>query len=152
MSRGDRDRDGQGRPRQARPRDALGRPLPYGDPRGVPAVPEDPLPPAAALAMAQDLLVQGRAFSAHEVLEAVWKAAPDGERDLWQGLAQLCVGITHAQRGNPAGSATLLERAAGRLAGYAGSPPHRVDVAGLRQWIEQNSAAPAAVPPPRLRR
>ena len=40
----ERDRDQAGRPRQARPRDALGRPLPYGA-AGVEPVPEEPLPP-----------------------------------------------------------------------------------------------------------
>ncbi|MDT5036659.1 MAG: uncharacterized protein QOE03_1844, partial [Micromonosporaceae bacterium] len=108
-----RDRDPTGRPRQARPRDATGRPLPYGDPRGVDPVPEEPLPPAETLTVAQDLLDTGRAFSAHEVLEAAWKAAPPAERELWQGLAQICVGITHAQRGNPTGAATLLARGTG---------------------------------------
>ena len=102
VTRDARDRDPAGRPRQARPRDEMGRPLPYGDPRGVEPVPEEPLPAAEALALAQSLLDTGRAFAAHEVLEAAWKAAPDDERDLWQGLAQICVGITHAQRGNRA--------------------------------------------------
>jgi hypothetical protein len=152
MAQSGRDRDDQGRPRQARPRDALGKPLPYGDPRGVPPVPEDALPAAEAIATAQRLLEEGRAFSAHEVLEAVWKAAPPAERDLWQGLAQLCVGITHAQRGNAIGSTTLLRRSATRLAQYEEAPPHDLDVAGLLRWIGANSAAPAAGPPPRLRR
>lgn len=151
MTSADRDRDTDGRPRQGRPRDALGRPLPYGDPRGVPPVSEEPLPPAEALAAAQSLLDSGRAFSAHEILEAVWKAAPDADRDLWRGLAQLCVGITHAQRGNAAGSATLLRRSAGRLRGYTADPPHGIDVAGVLHWIEQHGAAPDSVPPPRLR-
>jgi hypothetical protein len=110
----DRDRNAAGRPRQARPRDALGRPLPYGDTGAAGPVPEEPLPPAEALALAQSLLDGGRAFAAHEVLEAVWKAAPEPERDLWQGLAQVCVGITHAQRGNAVGSARLLRRGAER--------------------------------------
>src|SRR2546423_5558941 len=123
-----RDRDPAGRPRQARPRDAAGRPLPYGDPRGVEPVPEQALPPDDALAYGQRLLDEGRAFSAHEVLEATWKAAPAAERDLWQGLAQLCVGITHAQRGNTDGAAALLARATDRLRGYLPEPPHGVDV------------------------
>ncbi|MEW1808906.1 DUF309 domain-containing protein [Pseudarthrobacter sp. NPDC080039] len=38
----------------------------------------------------------GRPFAAHEVLEARWKAGPAMERDLWQGLAQICVGLAHA--------------------------------------------------------
>ena|SRR5690349_15473987 len=144
-----RDRDPAGRPRQARPRDALGRPLPYGDPRGVDPVPEEALPPAEALPVAQALLDAGRAFSAHEVLEAVWKAAPADERDLWQGLAQICVSITHAQRGNVTGSARLLERGARRLRGYADRRPHGIDVAGVLRWCD--AAAAADVPgPPRL--
>ena len=109
---GQRDRGADGLPRQARPRDALGRPLPHGDPHGVPPVSEEALPPTRALELAQSLLDAGRAFSAHEVLEAVWKAAPPAERDLWQGLAQVCVGITHHQRGNPTGMVTLFDRAA----------------------------------------
>ena len=39
-------------------------------------------------------------FHAHEALEAMWKCSPANERDLWQGLAQLAVGATHAARGN----------------------------------------------------
>jgi uncharacterized protein len=131
-----RDRDTAGRPRQARPRDATGRPLPYGDPRGVEPVSEEPLPPDEALTLAQSLLDAGRAFSAHEVLEAVWKAAPADERDLWQGLAQVCVSITHAQRGSRTGSARLLQRGAGRLRGYADRRPHGIDVAGVLRWCD----------------
>jgi hypothetical protein len=126
----DRDRDEQGRARQARPRDALGRPLPYGTP-GVEPVSEEPLPPLETVESARALLDAGRPFSAHEVLEARWKAAPAEERDLWQGLAQLCVGVTHAARGNPTGAARLVERAAGRLEQYAATngPTYGVDLA-----------------------
>jgi nitronate monooxygenase len=145
-----RDRDPVGRARQGRPRDALGRPLPYADPRAVQPVSEDPLPPDQALTLAQSLLDQGRAFSAHEVLEAVWKASPPDERDLWQGLAQLCVGITHAQRGNRAGATRLVRRAAGHLGPYAGLAAHGIDVVGLLHWCERNAADPVA-DRPRLR-
>jgi uncharacterized protein len=113
----DRDRDAAGRPRQVRPRDALGRPLPYGS-TGVDPIPEDPLPPAETLDRARALLAEGRPFSAHEVLEARWKAGPEQERALWQGLAQVCVGLTHEARGNPAGAATLLARGAANLEQY----------------------------------
>ena len=113
----DRDRDAAGRPRQLRPRDALGRPLPYGA-TGVEPVSEEPLPPSETLDLARTLVREGRPFSAHEVLEARWKAGPDRERDLWQGLAQICVGLTHAARGNSVGAARLLERGAARLAEY----------------------------------
>ena len=52
---------------------------------------------------AQRLLDAGLPFHAHEVLEAAWKAAPPDERELWRGLAQLAVGLTHLQRGNGRG-------------------------------------------------
>ena len=103
----DRDRDAQGRARQGRPRDRLGRPLPHGG-AGVEPVSEQPLPPLGTISSARDLLADGRPFSAHEVFEARWKAGPDAERDLWQGLAQLCVGITHAERGNLTGALRLI--------------------------------------------
>jgi hypothetical protein len=115
-----RDRDLAGRARNARPRDGLGRPLPRGA-DGDPPAPDAPaLAPAAALEAAQRLLDAGRPFHAHEVLEASWKAAPPAERDLWQGLAQLAVGLTHARRGNAAGAAALLRRGAARIGAYRG--------------------------------
>jgi hypothetical protein len=128
-----RDRDSSGRPRNARPRDGLGRPLPRGA-RGVPTTPEDlVLPPDRALAEAQRLLDAGRPFHAHEVLEGTWKAAPDAERELWRGLAQLAVGLTHARRGNATGAARLLQRAAQRIEPFTGDP-YGVPVAALVSW------------------
>jgi uncharacterized protein len=128
---GVRDRDAAGRARNARPRDGLGRPL-ARNAAGTPSLAGDQaLPPAQALRAAQRLLDDGRPFDAHDVLEATWKAAPAAERDLWQGLAQLAVGLTHARRGNGRGAVTLLRRGAKRLAGYSDAAPYRIDVAGL---------------------
>ncbi len=113
-----RDRDSAGRPRNARARDALGRPLPRGtDPAaGEPRIPDElALPAADAVRLADELLRTGRPFHAHEVLEASWKTGPAGERDLWQGLAQIAVGLTHAHRGNARGAAALLRRGAQRI-------------------------------------
>ena len=115
-----RDRDEEGRARQARPRDRLGRPLPYGA-EGVEPVSEEPLPPEDTLAFARRLLDEGRPFAAHEVFEVRWKTGPFEERELWQGLAQLCVGLTHHARGNGVGALRLVERAAGRLMRYDAS-------------------------------
>ncbi|MGW5388037.1 DUF309 domain-containing protein [Nocardia sp. NPDC003963] len=135
----ERDRDELGRAANARPRDRLGRPLPPGEP-GVPRIPDDlDLEPAEALTYAQQLLDQGLAFNAHEVLESVWKNGPNAERMLWQGLAQYAVGLTHIQRGNPKGARTLLVRAVQRLrtfdpaaAGYtADELPYDLDGPGL---------------------
>ncbi|MGY1610087.1 DUF309 domain-containing protein [Geodermatophilus sp. SYSU D00700] len=129
-----RDRDDRGRARNARPRDALGRPLPRGA-EGVERAPEGvPRTPDEAIAEAQRLLDAGRPFHAHEVLEDAWKAAPDAERQLWRGLAQLAVGLTHAARGNAPGAARLVERGAVNVAPYAPAPPHGLDVGGLLAW------------------
>ena len=151
-----RDRDAAGRPRNARPRDGLGRPLSRAAPGGEPPPPDAPaLPPAAALALAQQLIDRGRPFHAHEVLEASWKAAPPAERDLWQGLAQIAVGLTHAQRGNARGAVALLRRGASAVSGYARACPHGINAAGiagsageLADGIERDGLA--AVPPDRL--
>ncbi len=134
VEHGARDRDERGRARNARPRDELGRPLPRG------AVGVDPLPDELVLeapetiALAQQLLDAGRPFQAHEVLEAAWKAAPEPERTLWQGLAQLAVGVTHAARGNTAGAIALLRRGSDRVAAYTGQNPHGLDPAGVVGW------------------
>ena len=128
----DRDRNERGRAQQARPRDALGRPLPYGS-TGVEPISEQPLWPEPTLAYARALLNDGRPFAAHEALEVRWKSCPEEERDLWQGLAQLCVGLTHQARGNAVGASRLVERAAALLEAYqqASRPTYGLDLAVL---------------------
>jgi uncharacterized protein len=126
-----RDRDQAGRARNARPRDSLGRPL-ARDAVGQPVL-ADPVTvtPAWAVETAQRLLDEGMPFHAHEVLEAAWKSAQPGERDLWQGLAQIAVGLTHALRGNAHGAVALLRRGSDRIAGYAAAEPYGIDVSGV---------------------
>lgn len=133
-----RDRDEGGRPRQARPRDALGRPLPYGA-EGVPAVPDEALPAEETVRVARELVAAGRPFAAHEVLEARWKAASAAEANLWQGLAQLAVGLTHEARGNDIGATRLLERGSNRLRSYVdtGGPTYGVDIAAVLQCVRR---------------
>ncbi|MGW5220446.1 DUF309 domain-containing protein [Nocardia sp. NPDC004085] len=130
----ERDRDDAGRARNARPRDRLGRPLPAGS-TGVARIPDDlDLPPQQTLTFAQQLLDEGLAFNAHEVLEAAWKNGPFAERMLWQALAQFAVGLTHIQRGNPKGARTLLARAVSRLTAYRPEgerAPYDIDLPGL---------------------
>jgi hypothetical protein len=139
----DRDRDAQGRARQARPRDRLGRPLPYGS-QGVEPVSEEPLPPVETIAAAHQLLAEDRPFSAHEVYEARWKAGPASERLLWQGLAQLCVGITHAERGNRVGALRLIGRARQRLVAYeaTGGEAYGLDLTQILDWIRRREREP----------
>lgn len=138
---GARDRDSEGRARNARPRDGLGRPLPYGadgvarQPEGVVRTPEQ------TVAEAQELLDAGRPFHAHEVFEDAWKTGPDEERALWRGLAQLAVGLTHSARGNVTGGARLLRRGAGAIEEWASARgrgrPYGMDLAGLAVWARE---------------
>lgn len=146
----DRDRDPAQRPRNARPRDGLGRPLPYGSP-GVQRQPEGVRrTPAEALAEAARLFDVDRPFHAHEVFEDAWKAAPGDERGLWRGLAQLAVGSTHAARGNRSGAVALLRRGAQSVAPYAARRPHGVDVPAVLRWAESAAErAEAGRPLPR---
>ncbi|MFI6938197.1 DUF309 domain-containing protein [Streptomyces sp. NPDC050418] len=133
---GDRDRDTEGRARNARPRDGLGRPLPYGA-EGVERQPEGVVrSPQRTLDEAQALLDAGKPFHAHEVFEDAWKSGPAGEEALWRGLAQLAVGLTHAARGNALGGARLLRRGTLGLA----SPPYGIDGPGLTAWAEELAA------------
>ncbi|MFD5157247.1 DUF309 domain-containing protein [Streptomyces hawaiiensis] len=136
-----RDRDSEGRARNARPRDGLGRPLPY-DADGVPRQPEGVVrTPEETVAQAQRLLDEGKPFHAHEVFEDAWKSGPDQERELWRGLAQLAVGLTHAARGNLAGGARLLRRGAGAaeawVSGTGQALPHGIDIAGVCAWARE---------------
>jgi predicted metal-dependent hydrolase len=93
---------------------------------------------------AHELLADGRPFSAHEVYEARWKAAPATERELWQGLAQLCVAITHAERGNRTGAMRLLGRARRRLETYAetAGPAYGLDISRIVGWIQDRQRDP----------
>ncbi|WP_351227380.1 DUF309 domain-containing protein [Streptomyces sp. NPDC002133] len=159
MNRTPRDRDAEGRARSARPRDGLGRPLPYGE-RGVERQPEGVArTPDETLVEAQRLLDAGKPFHAHEVLEDAWKSGPEAERGLWRGLAQLAVGLTHAARGNATGGAALLVRGAESIASYAAVMPYGIDVDGLTRWagaladeLRRNAAVvPAAERAPQLR-
>ncbi|MBC9713718.1 DUF309 domain-containing protein [Streptomyces sp. TRM66268-LWL] len=133
QSTGDRDRDQEGRARNARPRDGLGRPLPYGT-EGVERQPEGVVrTPRQTLDEAQALLDSGKPFHAHEVFEDAWKSGPASEEPLWRGLAQLAVGLTHAARGNSKGGARLLRRGTLGLT----DPPYGIDGPGLTAWAEE---------------
>ncbi len=146
-----RDRDPDGRARNARPRDGLGRPLPHGA-AGEPRAPEGVVrTPGETLDEAQRLLDAGRPFHAHEVLEDAWKTGPPQQRELWRGLAQLAVGLTHAARGNHVGARTLLDRGAGHVeAAAAVAREVGVDGTALARWARAVDVA-AVGDPPRLR-
>ena len=129
-----RDRDDAGRARNARPRDALGRPLPYGSP-DIARQPEGVVrTPAQTLAEAQRLLDQRLPFHAHEVFEDAWKSSTGAaDRALWKGMAQWAVGLTHLARGNRRGAVTLLTRGRDAIAMFDGDP-HGVHIDRLVGW------------------
>ncbi|MFB7776038.1 DUF309 domain-containing protein [Streptomyces bauhiniae] len=136
---GGRDRDTDGRARNARPRDGLGRPLPYGA-DGVERQPEGVVrSPAETVAEAQALLDAGKPFHAHEVFEDAWKSGPDTERELWRGLAQIAVGLTHSARGNVTGGPRLLRRGATAVTAWSEQNrphPHDLDLPALATWAQ----------------
>jgi uncharacterized protein len=137
---GPRDRDRAGRPRNARARDELGRPLPRGAVSDVLRVPDDlVVTPAEAAALGGSLLAEGRPFHAHEVFEAAWKSASGPDRELWRGLAQIAVGLTHARRGNARGAVTLLRRGAAAVRDGSGD-----DAAGDPAGVDPGFVAATA--------
>ena len=90
-----------------------------------------------------DLIRHGDFFAAHEELELAWRAAPDGERDFYQGLVHVAVAWYQASRGNRVGCERQLEKAARRLAAY--TPKHRgVDVAYVLEQVARARAVVAA--------
>ena len=154
-----RDRDGGGRARNARPRDELGRPLDRAEPgaEDVPRIPDDlVVTPAEAAELGGRLLAEGRPFHAHEVFEAAWKSTPAPDRELWRGLAQIAVGLTHARRGNASGAAALLRRGAGHVREHpandagvdAGYVAARADEIAVR--VERDGLGAVAEPELRL--
>jgi hypothetical protein len=151
-----RDRNAEGRPENARPRDATGRPLPRD---AGPSWRErlrakdelQALPGADAVAEAERLVLEGQPFYAHEVLEGPWHLAEPAERAFWQGLAKVAVGLTHLQRGNAVGARSVLTAGADLLEpyedGHEGVAVSRV-VAAARALARRD---PATVTPDELR-
>jgi hypothetical protein len=90
----------------------------------VPRIPDDLVVTAVeAAALGGRLLADGLPFHAHEVFEAAWKSAKGPERELWRGLAQIAVGLTHARRGNSTGAVILLRRGAAQVRDLAAQLP-----------------------------
>ena len=80
-------------------------------------------------------------FAAHEELELAWRAAPETERDFYQGLVHVAVAWYQAGRGNRVGCERQLEKAERRLSPYRPAR-HGVD---LDELLRQVSAARAEV-------
>jgi hypothetical protein len=64
-----------------------------------------------------------RYWHAHEAWETLWRAAPDEERDFYQGLIQVAAGLLHLQRRNLRGARNKLGAGLARLARF--QPVHQ---------------------------
>jgi predicted metal-dependent hydrolase len=64
-----------------------------------------------------------RYWHAHEAWETLWRAAPDEERDFYQGLIQVAAGLLHLQRRNLRGARNKLREGLTKLAAY--QPAHQ---------------------------
>jgi predicted metal-dependent hydrolase len=62
--------------------------------------------------------LSGAFFEAHEHWESVWLGAQEPERTFLQGLIQVAASFHHFQRGNFAGTTSLLRSALRRLDSY----------------------------------
>jgi len=63
-----------------------------------------------------------RYWYAHEAWEALWRAAPDEDRDFYQGLVQVAAGLLHLQRRNMRGARNKLREGLEKLRRY--EPAH----------------------------
>ena len=123
-----RRRDPNAPPKPKRPRDELGRPLPWRAENRLRLEDYDSLSVEENHSLAVDHFNAERFFPAHEAWETCWKQVKETpEAEFFKGLSQLGAGYTHLLRGNMHGAYTLLRRGAGRVLRY--ESPHRgVDV------------------------
>jgi uncharacterized protein len=98
-------------------------------PEAAPELPRGRTPPLDE-AEADELFRKGvalfngvRYWHAHEAWETVWRAAPEDERDFYQGLIQLAAGLLHLQRRSLRGARNKLTEGLDRLRKY--QPTHR---------------------------
>ena len=83
-----------------------------------------------------ELIRAGEYFAAHEELELAWRAAPQPERDFFQGLVHVAVAWYQAGRGRRIGTVRQLEKAIRRLTPYL--PAHRgLDLDALLEQLRR---------------
>lgn len=101
----------------------------------------------ARIRQALALVRAGDGFTAHELLEDLWRAAGPSERDLYQGLVHVAVATYQESRGNAVGRRRQLEKAQRRLRAY--EPAYEgFDIAALRAWCAASLAAERCPPLP----
>jgi uncharacterized protein len=107
------------RQKPVRPRDELGRPLPWSEPTRLQLPDFDSMSLEDNDREARRFLRQRNFFGAHEAWETAWKKAKGtGEEELFKGLSQMGAGYVHLLRGNAHGAMTLLRRGARRIGRY----------------------------------
>jgi hypothetical protein len=150
VNSGARDRDSAGRPRQARPRDAMGRPLRYGDPGGVEPVPEEPLPaernPHPGPVVAGHRPGVRRARSPGSGVEG-------GARRRARSLAGTCPDLRRdhpCAAGQPNGRRQAARPRRRPVAPLRRRSTARHRRAGCPRLVRRNAGDPAAADPPRL--
>jgi predicted metal-dependent hydrolase len=102
----------------------------------------------ASIREALERVRYGRGFEAHELLEDLWRAADDDERDLYQGLVHVAVATYQESRRNEVGRRRQLEKAIRRLTPYAPSY-EGLDIESLLEWSRASLAAERCPPLPR---
>jgi predicted metal-dependent hydrolase len=93
-----------------------------------------------------------RYWHAHEVFETIWRAAPEEERDFYQGIIQVAAGLLHLQRRNLRGARNKLAEGLERLQQYdavhEGLVVSELIAKGHRLLEELNAGAiPYLIPP-----
>ena len=131
----------QARQKPERPRDDLGRPLPW-DAENTLELPDFDAMTLEDNDAAARAYVRAQAwFGAHEAWETAWKQSRGtGDEEFFKGLSQMGAGYVHLRRGNAHGAVTLLRRAARRVGAYPDG--HRgVATHALSARLEADAAA-----------
>jgi predicted metal-dependent hydrolase len=107
------------RQKPERPRDELGRPLPWDQPTRLHLPNFDAMTLDENDEAARAFLAGREFFGAHEAWETAWKQAKGtGDEELFKGLSQMGAGYVHLLRGNAHGTTMLLRRGASRIGRY----------------------------------
>ncbi len=123
----------------------------YAPPRGR----TPPLDPAEADRLFREgvaLFNDARYWHAHEAWETLWRAAPEEERDFYQGLIKIAAGFLHLGRRNWRGAKSKLAEGIAQLQPY--EPIHQgIGVTELARKAEEvladldAGARPYLIPP-----
>jgi hypothetical protein len=87
-------------------------------------------------------------FECHEVLEEVWRHAPEPDRKFLQALIQTAVALHHYSKGNSTGARALFARALLNLANYPEEfgglalPPLRQSIVLWQEALDRGTATP----------